>query len=430
MVLVGTSPERHGFIDITVQQTPVSINASEEVICKGDSIVLTTPYNLYYTPQYFGYYRWYQNSLDSSIISTDTSLVVYPEEDCNYIVKVKNGTTECTNTSTVHITVNPIPEVTITAQDEHLCYGESTSMTANCTDNVTYRWSNGNTNASINVQPTETQTYTVTAKLRDGAQCEKSDSITIHVDPQIRLTSEVIDAHCGQSVGKITMHATGGDGHFVFTSNPSTAVFIDSVASNVTAGSYLVTASDGMACTQSTTVDVADIPGPDPCFIFASTDNVNMIINNCTQGANNEYFWDFGDGVTSTETHPIHEYMEPGLYSVSMIVTDEFNCVDSLRQDYRINGPVYIANAFSPNGDGINDEIFVIGKSIQQEDFFWAIYDRHGSLVFLSVSPSIGWDGTILGGRDAQPGVYVYRLKYKDVNGSLFEKDGNITLIR
>jgi gliding motility-associated-like protein len=226
------------------------------------------------------------------------------------------------------------------------------------------------------------------------------------------------------------MHATGGDGHFAFTSNPSTAIFIDSVASNVTAGSYLVTASDGMACTQSTTVDVADIPGPDPCFIFASTDNVNMIINNCTQGANNEYFWDFGDGVTSTETHPIHEYMEPGLYSVSMIVTDEFNCVDSLRQDYRINGPVYIANAFSPNGDGINDEIFVIGKSIQQEDFFWAIYDRHGSLVFLSVSPSIGWDGTILGGRDAQPGVYVYRLKYKDVNGSLFEKDGNITLIR
>jgi gliding motility-associated-like protein len=430
LVLVGTTPERRGFIDITVQQTPVSINASEEVICKGDSVVLSTPYNLYYTPQYYGYYRWYHNSLDSSVICTDTSLVVYPEEDCNYIVKVKNGSTECTNTSTVHITVNPIPEVTITAQDEHLCYGESTSINANCSDNVTYQWSNGNTNASINVHPTETQTYTVTAKLREGAQCEKSESITIHVDPQIHLTSEVIDAHCGQSVGKITMHATGGDGHFAFTSNPSTAIFIDSVASNVTAGSYLVTASDGMACTQSTTVDVADIPGPDPCFIFASTDNVNMIINNCTQGANNEYFWDFGDGVTSTETHPIHEYMEPGLYSVSMIVTDEFNCVDSLRQDYRINGPVYIANAFSPNGDGINDEIFVIGKSIQQEDFFWAIYDRHGSLVFLSVSPSIGWDGTILGGRDAQPGVYVYRLKYKDVNGSLFEKDGNITLIR
>lgn len=430
LILVGTNPERHGFIDITVQQTPISIVASNQVICKGDEITLSTPYVPEYTSEHYGYYRWYHQTLNSDIISTDTSLVVTPESTGIYILNVKNGTTECQNLDTVLITVNPIPTVTIIAQDTLLCYGESTSLTANCTENVSYRWSNGNTNTTINVHPTETQTYTVTAKLLEGAQCEKSDSVVIHVDPQIHLTSEVTDAHCGKAVGKIIMHATGGDGNFAFTSNPSTAVFIDSIASNVHSGSYLVTASDGMACTQTSTVVVNDLPGPDPCFIFSSNDNVNMMINNCTQGANNEYFWDFGDGVTSTETHPIHEYMEPGLYSVNLIVTDEYNCIDSLRQDYRINGPVYIANAFSPNGDGINDEIFVIGKSIQQEDFFWVIYDRHGSMVFLSVSPSIGWDGTILGGQDAQPGVYVYRLKYKDVNGTLFERDGNITLIK
>ena len=95
---------------------------------------------------------------------------------------------------------------------------------------------------------------------------------------------------------------------------------------------------------------------------------------------------------------------------------------------------MYIPNAFSPNGDGVNDELFVIGKTIQKEEFFWAVYDRHGTLVFLSLDPTIGWDGTILAGKnklkDASPGVYVYRLKYKDVNGNYFERDGSITLIR
>lgn len=427
-------PDRHGFIDIAVQQTPAVITASETVICKGDSIILRTPYRDVYTSDYEGYTRWFYQNQDGSPIGTDTSLVVYPTEDCNYILKVKDGLSECNNADTISITVNPIPEITLVAGDTNLCPGEQTQITATCEQNVSYRWSNGATTATITAEPSETRTYTVNVKLRDGAQCEKDSSIVIHVDENIQLRYETEPSHCGQRTGEITMHATGGDGTFTFSSNPNTATFIDSIASNLLSGSYTVTATDGMACTQSITVEVPSIPGPTPCFLFTSNDNVNMIITNCTQGANNNYFWDFGDGANSTETHPVHEYMEPGLYSVSLTVANDFNCVDSLRQDYKINGPVYIPNAFSPNGDGVNDELFVIGKTIQKEEFFWAVYDRHGTLVFLSLDPTIGWDGTIHAGKnklkDASPGVYVYRLKYKDVNGNYFERDGSITLIR
>lgn len=433
-VVVNTNPPRHGYIDIAVQQTPAVITASETVICKGDSIILRTPYRDVYTSDYEGYTRWFYQNQDGSPIGTDTSLVVYPTEDCNYILKVKDGLSECNNADTISITVNPIPEITLVAGDTNLCPGEQTQITATCEQNVSYRWSNGATTATITAEPSETRTYTVNVKLRDGAQCEKDSSIVIHVDENIQLRYETEPSHCGQRTGGITMHATGGDGTFTFSSNPNTATFIDSIASNLLSGSYIVTATDGMACTQSITVEVPSIPGPTPCFLFTSNDNVNMIITNCTQGANNNYFWDFGDGANSTETHPVHEYMEPGLYSVSLTVADDFNCVDSLRQDYKINGPVYIPNAFSPNGDGVNDELFVIGKTIQKEEFFWAVYDRHGTLVFLSLDPTIGWDGTIHAGKnklkDASPGVYVYRLKYKDVNGNYFERDGSITLIR
>ena len=74
--------------------------------------------------------------------------------------------------------------------------------------------------------------------------------------------------------------------------------------------------------------------------------------------------------------------------------------------------------------------MFVIGKTIQAQEFLWAIYDRHGSLAFITTDPTIGWDGTLPTGKDAPSGVYVYRLKYRDVNGNYFERDGNITLIR
>ena len=48
----------------------------------------------------------------------------------------------------------------------------------------------------------------------------------------------------------------------------------------------------------------------------------------------------------------------------------------------------------------------------------------------MSVSPLQTWDGTLPDGRDALPGVYTYYLKYKDISGNHFERDGNITLIR
>ena len=247
------------------------------------------------------------------------------------------------------------------------------------------------------------------------------------VYPAITEQHETTPAHCNQAVGTITMHGNGGMGPFTYTSN--TATFAGDIAENLRAGSYTITLTDSVGCSITTTVEVTEVPGPDPCFIFSSSDDVNMVITNCTQG-NNSYFWDFGDGVTSTETHPTHEYTDPGRYSVVMIASDDYNCIDSLRQDYIINGPVYLANAFTPNGDGINDEMCIFGKTIQDKEFMWAIYDRHGSLVFISYNPSICWDGTLLNGKDAKSGVYVYRIKYKDVNGNYFERDGNITLIR
>lgn len=417
-----TQNSNEAVVDVTVYPSPTpEIVAERQAICKGESVQLSAGGN---HPNYT--YKWsakpMQHGNYSIIANGNTSIEVSPSESYKYVLIAQAN--ECTGIDSIDIIVNPLPVVEITIDNPALCYGESTNITA--TGGSYYNWSEGSTSSSIHVSPLQTSTYSV--EVKTDALCSSDTTVEVIVYPELHSTYSMVPSYCDQPTGEITMTATGGVGNYTYTAPGVT--FTDDIANNLHSGVYTITITDEVGCTITQTAEIIAVPGPTPCFIFASTDDVNMVITNCTQG-NNTYFWDFGDGVTGIETHPTHEYMDPGRYTVRMVVTDEHNCIDSLYQDYVINGPVYLANAFSPNGDGINDVLYVIGKTIQEQEFLWVIYDRHGSLVFISADPAIGWDGTLFGGKkDAQPGVYVYRLKYKDVNGNYFERDGNITLIR
>jgi gliding motility-associated-like protein len=83
--------------------------------------------------------------------------------------------------------------------------------------------------------------------------------------------------------------------------------------------------------------------------------------------------------------------------------------------------------AFSPNGDGNNDFLFVYGGQIERLTF--EVYDRWGEKVFSTSSQDKGWDGTY-NGKDVNSGVYVYKLKAVFTDGDIENKTGNITLIR
>ena len=76
-----------------------------------------------------------------------------------------------------------------------------------------------------------------------------------------------------------------------------------------------------------------------------------------------------------------------------------------------VNENIYIPNAFSPDGDGLNDEFKVIGNSDNISTFHMYIYDRWGTLVFESSDISAGWDGKYKG-NPSPTGAYVYKVEY------------------
>ena len=90
-------------------------------------------------------------------------------------------------------------------------------------------------------------------------------------------------------------------------------------------------------------------------------------------------------------------------------------------------GGVFLPNAFTPNGDGKNDVLYVRG--IRITDVFLAIYDRWGQLMFETKDIKKGWDGTY-GGKLLDAGVFGYYLKAVCDEGEIVVKEGNITLLR
>jgi len=88
---------------------------------------------------------------------------------------------------------------------------------------------------------------------------------------------------------------------------------------------------------------------------------------------------------------------------------------------------IYVPNAFSPNGDGIND-IFKI-SSLGIKAFNIKIYNRWGQIVFETEDLNMGWNGK-KNNNDSNQGVYVYVINYINIKDEDLNIKGNISLIR
>ncbi len=151
----------------------------------------------------------------------------------------------------------------------------------------------------------------------------------------------------------------------------------------------------------------------------------------CESSPNDHYYWTFGDGQTSTDRSPKHQYETDGKYNVQLIVTTEHSCSDTAQVKNAvvvITKPIVIfPNAFSPNSDGLNDRFLPMHGDVKSYEI--VILNRYGTVVYNSTDINEGWDGT-RGGIHCPPGLYVYKAKVVMRDNSFFHMKGKIILIR
>ncbi len=147
------------------------------------------------------------------------------------------------------------------------------------------------------------------------------------------------------------------------------------------------------------------------------------------------FYWDFGDGTTSTYKNPKHKFPEkPGQYVVELTASNMLGkCSVSKTSSIFIPEPViyFIPNTFTPNGDELNNTfqpVFTYGYDPQNYSFY--IYSRWGDLIFESHDPKIGWDGTY-GENIVQNDTYVWKLEFKEkIEETKHVKTGHVSLLK
>lgn len=125
-----------------------------------------------------------------------------------------------------------------------------------------------------------------------------------------------------------------------------------------------------------------------------------------------QWAYQFGDGHASILQHPQHLYGTFGTYVIQQIVTNVFGCLDTAYQEVIIDPDllIYVPNAFSPNGDGVNDVFLPSLDGFAVREYNLTIWNRWGELIFETDDERQAWDGS-LDGQEVQDGVYVWQVE-------------------
>ena len=91
----------------------------------------------------------------------------------------------------------------------------------------------------------------------------------------------------------------------------------------------------------------------------------------------------------------------------------------------------WIPNAFTPNGDGVNDIYMPKGVGVDCSAYSFKVFSRYGNLMFSTTNFSKGWEGKANGGADlCQEGVYQATYEFKDIFGESHSYSHHLTLIK
>ncbi len=346
-------------------------------------------------------------SVDTNIIDPDFTYQV--TDSCNpYIVAF-------TNTSTTNITSS--------------------------TPSYTWYFGDGNSFSGPNPPPhnyPDTGWYTVTLVMDQAGACKTPDSVTklIHIYYQrVSASFSIPDSIClgaaftptGGPVNATTILWTFGD-------STNSALLLPPHTYTV-AGTYTVIliAQNPGACNHGDTAirTIKVLPAPTADFTYSpikAEANVPTTFKNRSSNAV-RYEWEFGDDSKSTEVDPVHQYNKSGSYTACLTAYNTSNCPARVCKGVpaEVVPLLGLPTGFSPNGDGVNDILYVRGAAIKTLDL--KIYNRWGQLVFETTKKEVGWDGTFNG--EPQPvEAYGYVLSASFIDGSTRLLKGNITLLR
>jgi len=375
--------------------------------------------------------------------SVGTSYSVSPIVTTSYTV-VATDVNGCKSTATViPVKVRDSIKV-ITNSGKTMCAGDTAVLTSLATggdSTYTYSWAPGGaTTQNIIVSPTSTTTYTVT--VNDGCSPPVQKTVLVNLFPSrpISFSADTLkgcQAICISFIDSVagvlkTITWNFGDGGSATSTNPTHCYTSPGVYS------VSLTVTNDSGCVVSKTIPSMITVYPNPVANFSwnpqNPTSIDPTISFFGQSVDTivSWVWSFGDKSDSTsfQKNTEHTYGDTGIYCPSLIVTDNHGCHDTVDHciDILPQFTIYIPNAFTPNGDGLNDVFLPKGDYIENFEMF--IFDRWGQQIFHTTDIYNGWDGTMHGNK-VQEDTYVYLISCTDpANAKQYSYMGKVSVVR
>ena len=381
-------------------------------------------------------FSYFTNAANTNVLASPNAV----NASGTYYIKGFAGSTGCVSSQPVTVTINPLPNgVLQTPSVNYICNGLSVLLTAFNANS--YQW-------FFNKQPVTgavTNTYAATnagdytVRFISAAGCVQDATNTITLSllakpllqfsengscagSPIRFTNQSAFA----SSGSINWHWNFGDG--------SVANIFSPVYTYPTGGDYTIVLTANNVSCPSFTDSIAvpyHIEAPRIPYRYATVNAVGGLPTMLSsRNAGSVYLWKPATGLNDARLQfPTATLNSDVEYTITINSAAGCTVTDTVLVKVTIDGSIYVAQAFTPNGDGVNDRCYPIAVGIRSLTYF-KIFNRWGNVVFQTndLTPQNGWDGK-WNGKIQPPGTYQWIAEAIDGAGNIIKKTGSVLLV-
>jgi gliding motility-associated-like protein len=409
-------------VTVTVISAP-QVNVNDTNVCIGQSAMLTAT-----SSPTGGSYSWSPGGGGTQ------NITISPQTNTTYTVTyLIAGCPPAVDSSIVTIADTPTVSVSTVAA---ICYSPSGSASAFAVDGSPpygFVWSDAAHTATISLDSLYPGgTYTVTVS--DLYHCTSSASGLIgdSIESLDIVPDSLSNVSCyGVHDGYISVRILNSS-HASYQWSPAGT---DSVLSGLTPGTYSLTATDPVGCRDTISFTITEplpvslsIAPNDSTLKEGDSLSFNTLLSPYPTGSLS-YDWSPNIGLSCYDcAQPVFNSTS-GVYHYTLVINYNGVCSvsDTVSVKVYSTHQIYVPNAFTPNGDGVNDvyQVFPIGAKY----ISLRIFNRWGERVFESLDVAKGWDGKYKGTLQP-PGVYVYLVDVTFNDGYTAHDKGSVTLIR
>lgn len=314
--------------------------AGDLLICIGDSVLLT---NVNYTGMLLNWEKSTNNGSSWTILnhSADSYLDNNALTNTWYRTSVKNGVCPAVYSAVRTVMVSPLPVPDFSFANA--CSGVLIPFTNLTPGNNTYAWDYGDgtgnnvTNSNHTFSNSGNYTVTMTATNSSGCSNTVSHPLTVYARPVANF--QVADTICLMdqvAFANLTQNTQGSIVNYTWNFNGlGTSNLANPVFSQFPTGAHPVSLKvlNSAGCSDSISKVLMVRDKPIAGFEFQNAClGLPIAFSNTSFGGNAQvsYNWNFGDSQGSTLTNPVHTYAASGNYNVSLIVSNSYQCADTL----------------------------------------------------------------------------------------------------